>query len=377
MTRAPRPAVAYPRELAQEATHFGSAINDKGEVRGMLLSGRDLGITATVMRPGMIEELETGRSGLTRLFVDSGAFSELDVIENDDGPPTLTWPKPITDAGWHTRFALYRWAAECYRSRAYLVAPDRVGCQTTTIDRLQRYAPEVSAWAAMGANVIVCVQRGAMPAGEFYQRELDVLGLRPELVIAGVPMEKARWSIDELRAFCATLPWFGCRIHLLGLGPKSKRDAGQTLNRYWRAVEAIKAVRPNCQITSDSALVPGISGRTNGPGGTPRVYTRLQDEARTLGLRSSAAKQYGIQGEGAIKLHADRVRAEDAGWYDDELYDSAAEARAHRLAGYPDDAGNGNVGNPPQTNIQVAGQQLELNFVFGDATKIFHRTASL
>ena len=333
-----RPAVAYPRDLAQEDEHFGSAINDKGEVRGMMLSGRHLGITATVMRPGMIDELETGRFGLTRLFVDSGAFSELQVT--DDGE--MTWPKPITDAGWQKRFALYRWAAECYRSRAYLVAPDRVGCQATTIERLKRYALDVGSWAALGANVIVCVQRGAMPLGEFFRLALDVLGLRQECVIAGVPMEKARWSIPMLREFCETLPWFGCRIHLLGLGPKSKRDKGQKLNRYWRAVEAIKAVRPNCQITSDSALAPSISGRKNGRAnhpaetlGGPRIYTLLQDKARTLGLRSSDMKEYAIKGEGFIELDRDRVRAEDAGWFDEELYDSAEEARAHRLAGYP------------------------------------------
>lgn len=371
-----RPAVAYPRELAQEDQHFHSAINDKGEVRGMLLSGRDLGITATVMRPGMVAELEAGRHGLTRLFVDSGAFSELQV--SDAG---LAWPKAITDADWQRRFALYRWAAECYRARAYLVAPDRVGCQDTTIERLQRYALEVSGWAATGANVIVCVQRGVAPAGVFFQRALDVLGLRQERVIAGVPMEKARWSIDELRAFCETLPWYGARIHLLGLGPKAKRDAGQRLNRYWRAIEAIKAVRPNCQITSDSALVPSISGRTNGRGnhpaevlGGPRIYTRLQDEAREQhGLRSSAAKQFGLQGEGHVEATRARARAEDAGWYDEELYDSAAEARAHRLAGYPDaDIGNAKVCKLAQANIQGAGQ-LALDF---GSTKILHHHAT-
>jgi hypothetical protein len=47
-------------------------------------------------------------------------------------------------------------------------------------------------------------------------------------------------------------------------------------------------------------------------------------------------KQYALQGEGSIELEVARVRAEDAGWFDEELYDSAEEARAHRLAGYPD-----------------------------------------
>lgn len=389
MTRAWRPAVAYPRELAQEDEHFGSAINDKGEVRGMMLSGRHLGITATVMRPGMIEELETGRYGLTRLFVDSGAFSELHVVDRGkDQPPLLTWPKAISDSDWQKRFALYRWAAECYRSRAYLVAPDRVGCQATTIERLQRYALEVGSWAAMGANVIVCVQKGAMPAGKFYRRELDVLGLRDECVIAGVPMEKARWSIDELRAFCETLPWYGARIHLLGLGPKSKRDAGQKLNRYWRAIEAIKAVRPNCLVTSDSALVPSISGRTNGRDnhpaeelGGPRIYTKLQDEARTQhGLRSSDAKFYGLQGEGFIEMERDRIRAEDAGWFDEELFDSVEEARAHRLAVRSEDAA-ASVTCADEVETQTAlrqNTQLELKLApLTPITKTLHHTATL
>jgi hypothetical protein len=356
-----RHAVAYPRDLAQEDEHFGSAINDKGEVRGMMLSGRHLGITASNMRPGMIDELEIGRFGLTRLFVDSGAFSELEVIEREDQPPLLTWPKPITDASWQKRFAVYRWAAECYRDRAYLVAPDRVGDQDVTIERLTRYAVEVATWALHGANVIVCVQKGAMSNGDFFalaSRTLKFFGVDQAQVVAGVPMEKARWSIDELRAFCETLPWFGARIHLLGLGPKAKRDRGQTLNRYWRAVEAIRAVRPNCAITSDSALAPSISGKTNGRAnhpaeelGGPRIYTKLQAEARALGLRSSDAKEYGIKGEGMIEIDRDRIRAENAGWFDEELYDSVEEARAHRLAGYPEEP---NAPSPPRFPVQLS-----------------------
>lgn len=310
--------IAWPRDLAQEDEHFGSGINDKGEVRGMMLSGRHLGITATTCtRPGMRDELEVGRFGYTRLFVDSGAFGEMKVVNK-----TLTWPKPITDKQWQKRFAVYQWAAECYRSRAYLVAPDRVGCQKTTIERLQKYALEVGSWAAHGANVIVCIQRGELAAGDFFKLASDVLGLRPEFVIAGVPMEKARWSIDELRAFCETLPWFGARIHLLGLGPKSKRDKGQKLNRYWRAIETIRAIRPNCKITSDSAIAPSISGRDNGPGGGPRIYTALQDEARAKGLQtSSERKAYAFTKHGHALVDETKARAAAQGWRDTELDD--------------------------------------------------------
>jgi len=80
---------------------------------------------------------------------------------------------------------------------------------------------------------------------------------------------------------------------------------------------------------------------------------------------------YGLQGEGHVEATRARVRAEDAGWYDEELYDSAAEARAHRLAGYSDD-GNAKVGKLAQANIQVAGH-LALNF---GSTTILHYHAT-
>jgi hypothetical protein len=317
VTRAYRPAVAYPRELDQEDQHFNSGLNDKGEIRGVMGSGRHVGITASCMRPGMLRELAIGRHGLTRLFVDSGAFSEVKF-----GPYRVV--KEISHDEWQRRFQLYRWVSATYRARAYIVAPDRVGDQNVTIERLVRYALDVSFCAAFGANVIVPVQKGAMSMGDFFQLASDILCLR-NAPIAGIPMQKDATSIAELRAFCETLPWFGARIHLLGIGPKAK------LGRFRRAIEAIKAVRPNCEVTSDSALVPSLVGRTNGPGGTPRILTKLQDDARKLGFSGSAAKEYGLMGEGFAKLDADRIRAEEAGWFDEELYDSVEEARAHRL----------------------------------------------
>jgi hypothetical protein len=339
----------YPSELVQEQNHFNSGINDKGEIKGLLLSGRNIGITASNMRPGMIDALEMAPgiplSRMTKLFVDSGAFSELVVTEREDGPPLLSWPKPITDAGWRKRFKIYDWAAHTYRKRAYLVAPDQVGNQKVTLERLARYGAEVASWAAMGANIIVVAQKdpNGMDLGSFFQEATSILGLRPEFVIAGIPSEKARWTQDEVRAFAETLPEFGARVHLLGVGPKSKRDAGRKYNRYWTSINTIKSVRPNCEIFSDSALVPDLVGRGTGRASRvgeelkgDRIHTRLQDEARLRGLSGSDVKEYGILGQGALEAARDRQRAEDAGWFDDETYGSIEEARAHRLAGYPD-----------------------------------------
>jgi len=307
MTRKYRPAVAYPRDLAQEDEHFHSGINDKGEIRGVLMSGRNLGITASCMRPGMLRELSIGRHGLTRLFVDSGAFSEVKF-----GPYRVV--KEITHDEWRRRFRLYRWAAATYRRRAYLVAPDRVGDQDVTLARLARYALDVSYCASFGANIIVPVQKGSRSMGEFFMLATHVLGLRSE-PIAGIPMQKDATSIAELREFAASLPWFGARIHLLGIGPKAK------LGRFRKAIDAIKSVRPNCEVTSDSALVPSLVGRTNGPGGTPRILTKLQDDARKLGLKGYQTKEYGLRHQGWAENAENIRRAQAQGWRDVELDD--------------------------------------------------------
>ena len=314
-----RQSVAYPLDLAQEDEHFHSGINDKGEIMGLLLSGRHIGITASCMRPGMLRALSIGRHGLTRLFVDSGAFSEVAF-----GPYRVV--KAITHEEWTSRLKLYRWASATFRRRAYIVAPDRVGDQGVTLERMARYWFDIARCAAMGANVIIPVQKGAIPMGESLQLAVRTLGLghQPEQVIAGIPMMKDATTIAELREFAATLPWFGARIHLLGIGPRAK------LGRFRAAIDAIKSVRPNCQVTSDSALVPSLVGRTNGPGGGTRILTKLQDDARKLGLKGYQTKQYGLISQGFAEIDRDLDRAHAAGWFDEELFDNVEEARAAR-----------------------------------------------
>ncbi len=317
--------VAYPEALLQEGEHFASGVNNPGEVRGLALSARHVGITAGEIREGLLEELGLFAGGLLRLFVDSAAFSEVKFCTET---MKLVVVKPLTDADWQDRFELYRHCAVTFRTKAYLVAPDRVGCQTTTLERLERYAADVAVCAAYRANIIVPVQKGELPMSVFYARACAILNLA-ETPIAGIPMKKDATSLEDLAELVESLPWFGGRIHLLGLGPESKRFAA--------AVRTIKSRRPNCSITSDSVTIRRLVGRTNGRGGGPRALTKYQDEARARGITAPAAvKAFGLQRQGTDELNAERDRAEFAGWFDSELYDSAAEAAAHRAAGYPE-----------------------------------------
>ena len=162
-----------------------------------------------------------------------------------------------------------------------------------------------------------------------YRRACEILGLAAA-PIAGIPMKKDATSLTDLAELVDSMPWYGARFHLLGLGPESKRFAA--------AIRCIKSRRPNAVITSDSVTVRRLVGRTNGRGGGPRALTKYQDEARALGLTdATTVKAYGLGKQGADERSVQLDRAHAAGWFDTELYDSLEEALAHRAAGYPDE----------------------------------------
>ena len=315
-----RPAVAFPAELVQEARHFASGVNAAGEVDGFAASGRHLGITANQLRKGLLEAIEACVHPMLEVFVDSGAFSE---VKFNKAAGRLVVVKPITDASWDARFAVYERVARAHGRRARVVAPDLVGDQDATLARLVKYAARVATIAALGAQVIVPGQKGKLPMSEMYATACQILGLRQQ-AIAGIPMKKDATSIADLQELVASLPWFGARIHLLGLGPESKR--------YAEVIAAIKAIRPNADISSDSVTVRRLVGRKNGRGGGPRAITKYQDEARARGENGQAVKAYALMSQGLDERDRELERAMDAGWYDDELFDSVEEARAHHAA---------------------------------------------
>src|SRR6185503_5023636 len=106
-----------------------------------------------------------------------------------------------------------------------------------------------------------------------------------EYVIAGVPMKKDATSLEDLAELVRSFAP-GQRVHLLGLGPESKR--------YAAAVATIRAACPTARITSDSVTLRRLVGRTNGRGGSARPLTRSSDEGRALGFVGSSVKDYAI-----------------------------------------------------------------------------------
>lgn len=288
--------------------HFTSGVNNAGEVRGLALTGRSVGITATEIRAGLLEELELYAGGLLEVFVDSGAFSEVRF-----GPAGREVVRPITAADWSKRLELYVRIARAFRCRAYLVAPDAVGDQAETLRRLERYADQIRKLRELGANVLVPVQRGELGPAAFRRRAIEILGFA-DFVIA-IPAKKAATSPAELRAFARELYFEGeseLRFHLLGLGPASKR--------YAPMIEAIRDWHTDAVIYSDAGEIRRKVGRTNGPGGTPRALTAAQDRARARGIVDPAeVKAAGLLEVGLDENRREAQAARRAGWFDPEL----------------------------------------------------------
>jgi len=317
-----RQDIAYPAALTQAGDHFWSGVNSVGDFRGIVSSARNAGITASLIPTSLMVELgEWSFNGGPRLFVDSGAFSEVEF--GDNGPVVVD---EITDDQWRARLAIYTQLATLYGPRILVVAPDRVGCQTTTLARLAQYGSQIAACAALRANIIVPIQKGAAPMSEMWRRACEILNLRTS-PIAGIPMKKDATSLDDLAELLDAMPWYEPRLHLLGIGPKSERFA--------TVIECIKARRPNATITSDSVVLRSSVGRpkTKRKKTPPRAITRYQDAARDLGMTTSVdRKTYAIQRQGQDEYEAELDAALAAGWFDVELFDTIEEARAHREA---------------------------------------------
>jgi hypothetical protein len=239
------------------AVYFASGSNRPGEIRGFDEAGINVGVAAPEVTSEGEAELRRVR-GL--VFVDSGAFSEVDFTERG---PVLA--RPMAPEAWEAVFALYdRLAA--LGARAFLVAPDRIGDQAVTLELCGRWAGRIRALRDRGVRWIVPIQRGALSMADFERALAGVLGF--DDFIRGVPSRKNATPRHELVRFLAEAQ--PRAVHLLGLGPTSPEYGDRVA----------LCVRAGAEVFCDSVAVRALSGRTNGRGGGPRALTSAQDEAR-------------------------------------------------------------------------------------------------
>ena len=246
--------------------YFASGSNHPGEIIGFAKVGIHVGVAAPDLHSGGIAAIEEAALVYgARIFVDSGAFSEVGF-----GPNGPFVANPISDEEWSKRLWLYALLAEKIGDKLYAVAPDQVAFQAETLVRMKKYAAEMQLVASLGANVLVPVQKGALPMADFWKAAKEALGIPEENLVAAIPMKKDATTTAEFAEFMATAK--PARVHLLGLGPKS--------SRFEEVIAAAKAASPETKLFCDSVLITSLVGRTNGRGGAPRPITAMADNVQ-------------------------------------------------------------------------------------------------
>jgi hypothetical protein len=274
-----RETFELPELPVEPVSFFASGTNRTGEIRGMAAVGQDVGVVAgeIVGREPAEKELHALAGTDINVFVDSGAFSEVEITK--DGIRTVD---PITPARWESIFALYDRLAATLGPQAFLVAPDKIGDQDETLRRLETYRGRLAALAAKGARILVPVQKGALTQAAFAAKVEELLAgiaWQPAL-----PCKKSATTPAECAAFVREFAKPGRHVHLLGLGPTNPKAP-----EYLRAF-----VDSGVTVSLDACWITANVGRendgTNGKSKRPaRRYTIAQRIAKTaLGAVSGA-----------------------------------------------------------------------------------------
>ena len=278
--------------------YFASGSNHPGEIHGFAELGKAVGASyagAKLRKDGTwywsrlcsdrcLEALvEVAKKG-TPVFLDSGAFSEVaintpwttkEATAGKGKKGALRRPElphgeafvvaPITDEGWRERLETYLELAKSIGPLANLVAPDKVGFQAESFERLERYAPELKKIIKAGATLLVPLHGGgALTLADAHRKAGEILGTSKW--VPAIPYMKKATTPEELEAYLSEIR--PERIHLLGIGPRSKKVGP--------VASAIHRGSPGTQLQMDSVALLGHTGR----GKKPRRITAAQDVAR-------------------------------------------------------------------------------------------------
>jgi Family of unknown function (DUF6884) len=243
-------------------TYFVSGANSPGDMLGFAATGHDVGATVSEFvkaprgdRPTTMEALGELAETDTLVFLDSGAFGEVD--------DQLRTVKHISTAEWHKRLAIYEAVARLLGDRLYVVVPDRIGDQEKTLARQARHRDQLQRIHALGANLLVPLPRGELSPHHQLEASAIVLDIPVADLIPALPTVKAAMTLDEAVDFVAEAE--PARVHLLGMSP-----LGTHFDEY---VAALRSVDPELGISCDAARMQAISGYYDLEHDRPRPVT--------------------------------------------------------------------------------------------------------
>lgn len=227
--------------LPENVLVFASGANRAAEILGFAKVGIPVGVSVCELNDQAISTLiETSNP----VLIDSGAFSE--VVFSETGPRIVSM---ITDLEWRRRLSVHLQLARGLNEKALLVAPDRVGDQRVTLDRLAHYRAELAEIAATGAQLLIPLQVGELSHAQFYRAAIDAAAVA---LLPALPMKKAATSAVEIAEFVAEVR--PPRLHLLGIGAENDRAT--------KLIQLIRLYSPDTKISMDSNRIRAVTGKT-------------------------------------------------------------------------------------------------------------------
>lgn len=234
--------------IPETITVYASGTNRLADIRGAVLAGVPIGVDISKLSPAAIKEIV--RSSVP-VFLDSGAFGEVAVADGK-----LCVVAPISIREWKRRLAKYLTVAGAFRrsathrsiARVTAVAPDQVGSQEVTLERLCIFRSEILALHATGADILVPVQVGRLGPVEFFERARNLLGID---IVPGMPMRKSATTPAAVLQFALTTQ--PRRLHLLGMGITNK--TAEPLIRL------LQGKQPRLHISLDSNRIRAAVGK--------------------------------------------------------------------------------------------------------------------
>jgi hypothetical protein len=285
-----------------DSNYFMSGANRPSEIHAISCAGGNPGVCAPELSEAALDAILGYCCADTKFFIDSGAFSE---VEFNPAPQIM---HPIREEEWGRRLGLYERLAQHMGPQLYCVAPDCVGHQDITWERLCRHRLALRRLLELHVHLIIPLQRGRFRLSTFARMATELLVTKQ--LVWGLPMRKGATSIGFIKGFCDWLfPQGFTKVHLLGMGVYSPD--------YLAVLKMFQFQSPGTTVFSDSGRVKALAGHTNGPGGGPRALTRELSQARLTDRgpfnREDALKRV------LLEERAARVQlAKNLGWFTEE-----------------------------------------------------------
>jgi hypothetical protein len=200
-----------------------------------------------------------------RLFIDSGAFSEVSTDPKQHKKAGLKPEKgvlktvaPISEEDWAERFDLMERVGKVWGPRLMVMAPDKIADQQETLRRLRWF--KRSGWLdrmrRTGAEIALVLQGGELSPLEFERKAAKALGWNGYMV--AFPMKKGATRIEVIEDYMQrrAVP----RVHLLGIGPKGRKEGNRPSAAMVR--KRLFARYPRVRWSWDSTMVRQAAGGT-------------------------------------------------------------------------------------------------------------------